>query len=42
MIHKHITLIAHELSLKEWQVEHTIQLLEEGGTIPLSVVTVKR
>ena len=31
---KHLTLIAHELSLKEWQVENTIQLLEEGGTVP--------
>ena len=34
MIQKHIALIAQELLLKEWQVEHTIQLLEEGGTIP--------
>ena len=31
---KHISLIAGALSLKEWQVEHTIQLLQEGGTIP--------
>ena len=34
MTNTHISLIAQELSLKEWQVEHTIQLLEEGGTIP--------
>ena len=31
---KQISLIAAELSLKEWQIEHTIQLLDEGGTIP--------
>ncbi|MCL2739401.1 MAG: hypothetical protein FWE30_08160, partial [Bacteroidales bacterium] len=35
MTKTHISLIAQELSLKEWQVEHTIQLLEEGGTIPV-------
>ena len=26
--------MAQELSLKEWQVEHTLQLLEEGATVP--------
>ena len=31
---KQISLIANELAIKEWQVEQTIQLLEEGGTIP--------
>ena len=31
---QHTSLIARELSLNEWQVEHVIQLLEEGGTIP--------
>jgi len=31
---KHVALMAEALSLKEWQIEQTVQLLEEGGTIP--------
>ncbi|NLA15764.1 MAG: RNA-binding transcriptional accessory protein [Bacteroidales bacterium] len=31
---KHIELIALELHIKEWQVEHTVTLLEDGATIP--------
>ena len=34
MTPKHISLIAKELSIQGWQVEQTIQLLEEGGTVP--------
>ena len=30
----HLALIARDVHLKEWQVEHTIKLLEEGATIP--------
>lgn len=31
---KHIELIASELHIKEWQVEHTVTLLADGATIP--------
>ncbi len=31
---KHIELIASQLHIKEWQVEHTVTLLADGATIP--------
>ena len=30
----YIKAIADRLGVKEWQVEHTIELLEEGATVP--------
>ena len=34
MNNKHIELIALELHIKEWQVEHAITLFQDGATIP--------
>ena len=34
MDRRYIKSIADKLSIKEWQVEHTIELLEEGATVP--------
>ena len=34
--------IAQELDIKLWQVEATVKLIDEGNTIPLSHVTVKK
>ena len=31
---RYIKVIADKLNVKEWQVEHTIELLEEGATVP--------
>jgi len=31
---RYIQVIADKLNIKEWQVEHTIELLEEGATVP--------
>ncbi|MFA8299646.1 MAG: Tex family protein [Hyphomicrobiales bacterium] len=31
---KNIKIIASELNVKDWQIENTLQLLEEGATIP--------
>lgn len=31
---RYIQVIAEKLNIKEWQVEHTIELLEEGATVP--------
>ena len=34
MDRRYIKSIADKLSIREWQVEHTIELLEEGATVP--------
>ena len=34
MNNKHVELIALELHIKEWQVEHAITLFQDGATIP--------
>ena len=34
MDRRYIKAIADKLGVKEWQVEHTIELLEEGATVP--------
>ncbi len=34
MDRRYIKSIADKLGIKEWQVEHTIELLEEGATVP--------
>lgn len=31
---KHIELIARELNIREWQVEHAVTLMQDGATIP--------
>ena len=34
--------ISEELNVKEWQVQAAVELIDEGCTIPLLPVTVKK
>ena len=37
-----IQIITQELNVEKWQVEAAVKLIDEGNTIPLFLVTVKK